>query len=229
MKTISKMLGAAVVAALPAVAGAQTMTPAETDSLSRAAATIMADGVLRSVASLEGTGVAFNDDVFNATLVAALEGKPTGFTLQTADEFIERMVDRMNRQYAAREEAFIDSIAAQPAALKLPSGTVLVVETEGEGVYPTAADKVEVKYEGRLSNGTVFDKTGDETVTFDVSRLVPGFTEGLQHMKPGGRYRLLIPASQGYGEKGIAGVIPGNSVLDFTVDLIGILPPEPKQ
>ncbi|MDO5396001.1 MAG: FKBP-type peptidyl-prolyl cis-trans isomerase [Bacteroidales bacterium] len=207
-------------------AQAQVMTAAEVDSLSRAAATIMADGVNRSVASLQGTGVDVDEAIFNAALIKGLNGEDTGFTLQTADEFIGRMVKRMNQAYAGQQAAFVDSVASLPGARRLAGDVVLVTEREGTGASPVASDRVKVNYQGRLSNGVVFDDTKGEPVTFDVNRLVPGFTEGLENMKTGGKYRLVIPAAMGYGENGIQGVIPGNSALDFTVELLAIDQPE---
>ena len=69
----------------------------------------------------------------------------------------------------------------------------------------------------------MFDRT-DEPVTFDVDRLVPGFSEGLKMMRPGGKYRIVIPASLGYGERGIPGDIPPNAALDFTIELLQVIP-----
>lgn len=228
MKSL-KIIALALMAVIGSGAKAQHMTEAEVDSLSRAAATIMADQVTRSLANLEGTGVALDDAKFNETLLTGLTGGDTGFTLQTADQFIGRMIQRMSLEYARQQGQFIDSLAHVQGATMLPSGVVFIVETEGEGVKPTAADKVLVNYVGRLSNGTVFDDTKGEPVTFDVSGLVSGFTEGLQQMKPGGRYRIILPAATAYGEQGIPGVIPGNSALDFTVDLLQVIPPDPNQ
>ena len=98
------------------------------------------------------------------------------------------------------------------------------METEGEGAQPVSGDEVEVTYTGRLSDGSVFDST-DSPITFGVDRVVPGFSEGLKLMKPGGRYRIVMPASLAYGERGAGGgIIPPGAAVDFTVDLIGIKP-----
>ncbi|MDE6629141.1 MAG: FKBP-type peptidyl-prolyl cis-trans isomerase, partial [Muribaculaceae bacterium] len=82
---------------------------------------------------------------------------------------------------------------------------------------------VKVTYTGKLSDGTVFDQP-ERPVQFPVSNLVPGFTEGLKLMKPGGTYRLFIPATLGYGDLGAGGVIPPGAALDFTVTLLEIVP-----
>ncbi len=87
---------------------------------------------------------------------------------------------------------------------------------------PADTDRVQLMYTGRFYDGTVFDATGSP-ISFGVNEVTPGFSEGLKLMKPGGRYRIVMPASLGYGPDGIPGAIPGNAALDFTVELISIL------
>lgn len=106
---------------------------------------------------------------------------------------------------------------------RLPSGLVFEVITEGEGTSPTIDNRVRLLYTGRLADGTVFDQT-ERPVDFPLRGLVPGFSEGLSLMKPGGTYRLFIPPSLGYGEEGAAGTIPPNAAIDFQVQLLEILP-----
>lgn len=89
----------------------------------------------------------------------------------------------------------------------------------GTGRAPTLTDVAIVKYEGRLTDGTVFD--ANDEAPLPLSRMVPGFAEGLQQMRLGGRYRLHIPAELGYGEAG-AGPIPPNSDLVFDIELLSI-------
>ena len=124
---------------------------------------------------------------------------------------------------AASQQAFIDSVAALPGARQLPSGVVVVTEQAGTGDFPTDSSTVMARYTGRFSNGFVFDST-DEPVALPVGELVAGFSEGLKLMQPGGRYRLVIPADKGYGPRGVAGHIPGNAALDFTIDVSAIKP-----
>ena len=215
-------------AAIAAIAApAQVMTDAEVDSLSRAAATIMGYSVNRAVASLEGTGVIIDDEIFNKTIVDALEGTNTGFTLEPADKYVAGMVNRMNKIYADQQTAFADSMATVKKARILDGSVVLITEKKGRGPFATAQDSVQVNYTGRFSNGTIFDQTKDGPLTLSVKDLVKGFTLGLENMQAGGTYRLIIPSSMGYGEKGIPGVIPGNTTLDFTVTVLAIIPPTP--
>lgn len=103
------------------------------------------------------------------------------------------------------------------------SGLQYEVITEGSGPKPAATSVVKVHYEGKLVDGTVFDSSRQrgEPIEFPLDRVIPGWTEGLQLMNKGARYKLTIPAKLGYGEAG-AGPIPPNSVLVFDVELLDI-------
>lgn len=89
---------------------------------------------------------------------------------------------------------------------------------------PTAHSRVKCHYEGRLINGTVFDSSykRGEPATFGLDQVIQGWTEGLQLMGVGDKYEFIIPPELGYGEVGVPGHIPGNSVLIFVVELLGI-------
>lgn len=122
-----------------------------------------------------------------------------------------------------KQAEFLAQQAARPGVVTTPSGLIFEVITPGEGVTPTTNDTVKVKYTGRLANGKVFDSSGDNVVEFPVARLIKGFSEGLTMMKPGGTYRLFIPANIGYGERGAGNDIPPGAALDFTVTLVEIV------
>lgn len=174
---------------------------------------------------MQQMGIPVDDKAFMATLRASLMGEPTGFTRESADEFLNSYVARQaagDTVSVASQRDYLAAQAAREGVITTPSGLVFEVIKEGEGASPAKSDRVVVMYTGRLADGTVFDAT-EEPVTFNVDRLVPGFTEALMLMKPGGRYRAYIPASLGYGAKGIPGVIPGNSALDFDIELIEVL------
>lgn len=167
---------------------------------------------------------------FVDALAAALAGRPTGFTPASADRYLSDFMARsVEAQQAAdtlsveSQKAFLARESAREGAVTTPAGLIFQVITEGEGDGPTLNDAVKVVYTGRLYNGEVFDSSDGEEVTFPVSGLVPGFTQGLLMMKPGGTYRIIIPAELGYGPRGTAGVIPGNAALDFTITLNEVL------
>jgi FKBP-type peptidyl-prolyl cis-trans isomerase len=105
------------------------------------------------------------------------------------------------------------------------SGLKYQVLTQGTGtVSPKATDTVKVHYHGTLLNGTVFDSSVQrgEPISFPLNRVIPGWTEGLQLMKVGDKFKFEIPANLAYGENSPTPTIPPNSTLVFEVELLGI-------
>jgi len=103
------------------------------------------------------------------------------------------------------------------------SGLQYEVLEEGSGPKPGATDRVTVHYKGELLNGTVFDSSYDrgEPITFALNQVIKGWTEGVQLMPVGSKYKFTIPSDLGYGARG-QGPIPANSTLIFQVELLGI-------
>lgn len=120
---------------------------------------------------------------------------------------------------ANKSDVATDTTYAQTA-----SGLKYVMVREGKGAHPTATDVVTVQYQGQLLDGTVFDSSYDrgEPAAFPLNRVIPGWTEGLQLMSPGGEAIFYIPSDLGYGEAGAPGVIPPNADLIFKVELLNI-------
>jgi FKBP-type peptidyl-prolyl cis-trans isomerase len=115
-----------------------------------------------------------------------------------------------------------------PKAKKLESGLVVHTIKEGTGETPKETDTVEVHYHGTLIDGTVFDSSVErgKKITFPLNRVIKGWTEGLQHVKTGGKVKLVIPAELAYGDQGAPPKIAGGSTLVFEVELFQINPKE---
>jgi FKBP-type peptidyl-prolyl cis-trans isomerase FkpA/FKBP-type peptidyl-prolyl cis-trans isomerase FklB len=130
------------------------------------------------------------------------------------------------RAPAKAADAFLVSNREKPGVKTTESGLQVEMLAAGEGPTPTATDTVLVHYEGRLADGTVFDSSYQrgQPAAFGVSDVIPGWTEGLQLMRPGGKARFTIPPELGYGAAGAGGVIPPNAVLVFDVELLAIAP-----
>lgn len=123
------------------------------------------------------------------------------------------------KAHQAKPETFLANNKARDKAIKeSPSGLQWKVLKPGTGPSPTDSDIALITYEGKLTDGTTFDKS-EQPTPLPVASVVPGFAEGLKLMQRGGKYRLWIKPSLGYGDKA-AGPIPANSVLVFDVDLL---------
>lgn len=121
-------------------------------------------------------------------------------------------------------DAYLTENAKKDGVTVTASGLQYEVLQEGTGAMPSASDTVEVHYEGTLIDGKKFDSSYDrgKTIEFPLNGVIPGWTEGVQLMKEGAKYRFTIPGDLAYGPRGIPGVIPGGATLLFDVELISI-------
>jgi FKBP-type peptidyl-prolyl cis-trans isomerase FkpA len=106
-------------------------------------------------------------------------------------------------------------------AIKSSSGLYYVIENQGSGIKPTFTDNVTVAYKGYFTDGTVFDQSNSDGISFGLQRVIAGWTEGVTYFNEGGNGILLIPSRLGYGNSG-RGSIPGGAVLIFDIKLISI-------
>jgi FKBP-type peptidyl-prolyl cis-trans isomerase FkpA len=106
-------------------------------------------------------------------------------------------------------------------AEKTDSGLYYIITEEGKGAQPTADSNVTVAYKGYFTNGTVFDQSGSEGISFGLNQVIRGWTEGIPKFKVGGKGLLLIPSNIGYGDNS-TGPIPGGSVLLFDINLLSV-------
>ena len=175
-----------------------------------------------------------------AAYAAGLEDAMTGAEAKLTDEEIntEMSAFQERRQAEADSErvalaqsnleagkAYMAEMSGTEGVQTTESGLQYIVMEPGEGDSPVAADSVEVHYEGQLIDGTVFDSSFErgETVTFGLTQVIPGWTEGLQLMKPGGKFKFIIPPELGYGEGGAGQMIGPNATLRFDVELIAVV------
>lgn len=127
---------------------------------------------------------------------------------------------------AAEGKKFLEENAKKDGVKVTESGLQYTVLKEGEGNNPKPTEMVKVHYKGTLLNGEVFDSSykRKEPAKFPLNRVIPGWTEGLQLMKPGAKFKFFIPSQLGYKERGTRNIGP-NSMLIFEVELLSIEPP----
>ena len=148
--------------------------------------------------------------------------------LQQAYEQFQKEIQQKQIQQSAQVQTSSDSFLAENAKKSgvktTASGLQYKMIKEGTGKQPTADSMVTVHYTGKLVDGKVFDSSVErgEPIEFPLNQVIPGWTEGLQLMKEGGKATLYIPAQLGYGEQGVPGTIPANSTLIFDVELIKV-------
>ena len=146
--------------------------------------------------------------------------------------FFEEQEKKMNaeRLEKGKEElekgkAFLENNAKCPGVVTTKSGLQYIVLQEGSGRHPKATDKVRCHYEGRLIDDTVFDSSykRNEPAVFGLNQVIAGWTEGLQLMGEGAKFRFFIPYLLGYGESGAGQMIPPFATLIFDVELLEVL------
>jgi FKBP-type peptidyl-prolyl cis-trans isomerase len=162
-------------------------------------------------------------------LIAQREDKETLLTLGEAEQALTTMKQREDEmKYAAvkeKGEAFLKANAALEGVTVTESGLQYSVITAGDGAKPAASDRVTVHYRGSLIDGTEFDSSYSrgEPATFGLNQVIPGWTEGVQLMNLGSKFKFVIPYQLGYGERGAGNSIGPFETLVFEVELIEIL------
>lgn len=180
--------------------------------------------------NLKGMGVKGLDAAqFGQAASAVIEGSATTLTDAEAQQLVSDFVQRQQAEAgkAVREEGerYLAENAQKEGVTVLPSGLQYVVLTEGTGAKPKATDRVKCHYEGRLTDGTVFDSSyrRGEPAVFPLNGVIAGWTEGVQLMGEGAKFRFFIPYQLAYGERGAGQSIPPYAALVFDVELIEVV------
>ena len=188
------------------------------DSLNYAHGMVAAETAKRLI------GSDLNAKIFLEALNAVLKGEPTKFTAENAPKLEQSISTGMWRGNNAK---FLDENKKRKEVTTTASGLQYEVMKKGTGtVSPVATDKVEVHYHGTLIDGTIFDSSVNrgQTAKFPLNGVIPGWTEGLQYMKEGDKFKFFIPYNLAYGERNRGPVIKGYSTLIFEVELIKVNP-----
>ena len=191
-------------------------------------------GIGRQLAQMGASEL--NIDDFAAAIkdvIAGNELKVSNREAQTiVQDYFRKQEEKLNAERAekgkvakAEGEKYLAENAKKEGVVTRPSGLQYMVLKEGNGKKPKATDQVKCHYEGFLIDGTVFDSSiqRGEPAVFPLNQVIAGWTEGLQLMQEGAKYRFFIPYILGYGEGGAGASIPPYAALIFDVELLEVL------
>ena len=178
--------------------------------------------------SLKQQGWELDAKTLATAISDVINGNELAISEQEANTILQSYQQKlMNKTLEANSEAgkaFLEENAKREEVTTTASGLQYEVLEEGEGDSPKATDEVEVHYHGTLIDGSVFDSSVErgQPATFGVDKVIAGWTEALQLMKPGAKYKLFIPSDLAYGERSAGQMIGPNSTLIFEVELISV-------
>ena len=181
-------------------------------------------------------GLDLDVETLAGALQEGLQGLPSRLTQEQMQAAMQQLQEQMGggtdddqpepntMNNKAEGEAFLTSNASKAGIITLPSGLQYEVLTQGTGNKPSLSSSVTTHYHGTLINGTVFDSSYQrgQPATFPVNGVIAGWTEALQLMPEGSKYRLYIPSDLAYGKRGAGRDIPGDTALIFDVELLKV-------
>ena len=169
-----------------------------------------------------------NVDALMAGLSSVLDGKDTKFTRTESQTIVREYLQKRAEEQAAKKQGegkeFLNTNASKEGITVTESGLQYEVINEGTGKKPTASDVVKVHYTGTLIDGTVFDSSVQrgEPAVFPVNGVIKGWTEALQLMAVGSKWKLYIPSELAYGQRGAGNLIGPGETLIFEVELLEV-------
>lgn len=160
-------------------------------------------------------------DVYNNKPLAISEDESNMKIQQKLQEFLAKKISTVKEE----GRKFLEENAKRPGVISLPDGLQYEVITKGTGPIPTAQDTVSANYVGTLTDGKEFDNSykRGQPITLPVTGVIRGWTEALELMPVGSKWKLFIPSDLGYGDRGAGGAIPGGSTLIFELELLKIV------
>lgn len=170
-----------------------------------------------------------NTDYVNKAFNDVFNDKPLLISEDECNMNIQQKLQQfMAKKISGTKEAgnkFLEENKKRPGVVTLPDGLQYEILTKGTGPVPTADDTVKANYIGTLIDGKEFDNSykRGEPLTIPVSGVIRGWTEALELMPVGSKWKLYIPSGLGYGDRGAGGAIPGGAALIFTIELLSIV------
>lgn len=179
--------------------------------------------------NLKSQGMELNPDAVAKAIADLNADVEPPFDAQAADmmvrNYMQAQMAKQQEKNIQRGKDFLAENAKKKGVLVTESGLQYKVLTEGAGNHPTETSQVKVHYHGTLIDGTVFDSSVErgEPITFGLNRVIKGWTEGVQLMKPGAKYEFYIPSDLAYGDRGSGPKIGPHETLIFEVELLEIV------
>ncbi len=233
MKNSFILLTAAVLSVLgmscqPSGSGRDVKLDTLADSAGYAIGILVGENNKQQIENAPG-GSNVNLEAMAAAFRTAALGEEGKLTVEEADQIIRNYFEaegtKQGQLNLEEGNAFLEKNRSLADVKITESGLQYIVLEEGNGPKPAAEDQVRVHYHGTLIDGTVFDSSVErgQPAVFGVNQVIPGWTEALQLMPVGSKWRIFLPADLAYGERGAGGDIGPNSVLIFEVELLEIV------
>jgi FKBP-type peptidyl-prolyl cis-trans isomerase len=199
------------------------------DSLSYSIGVLMGENTNYGIEQMASQSkITPNLDVLISGFEQAVRKSGTFISKETANEYISKFMTQIQEKAISKNKeegkAFLAENKKKKGVKETPSGLQYLVLTDKKGEKPTVESDVTVNYKGYLLDETVFDSSYDrgEPATFKLNQVIPGWTEGVQLMSPGAKYRFWVPSDLAYGDRGASAQIEGGRLLVFDIELISI-------